>query len=82
MMSSIVTPTHQTVKCNFTESPVRHQRIKRNDLAVYEIDPTLKAFARHIRKCQRKKQPVRIPSMKAKALGQLLRSLELRKAWA
>ena len=48
--------------------PRRHPRIQRDDIAAQEIDPALKAFGRHI------------PAMNNTAFGQVLRTLELKRA--
>ncbi|MEQ5055131.1 hypothetical protein ABN154_25535 [Klebsiella michiganensis] len=75
MISSIVTPPAEAVK------PRRHTRIPRADIPAPEIDPTLKAFGRHIAKSIRKGRSVHIPAMNNVAFGQVLRTLELKRAF-
>ncbi|HEC2553831.1 TPA: hypothetical protein R2K55_005789 [Raoultella ornithinolytica] len=75
MNVSIVSPSAEAVK------PRRHPRIRRDDLAVQEIDPVLKAFGRHIARSLRKGRGVHIPAMNNTAFGQVLRTLELKRAF-
>lgn len=75
MTSFIVSPSTAAVK------PRRHQRIHRDDIAVQEIDPALKAFGRHIARCIRKGRGVHIPAMNNTTFGQVLRTLELKRAF-
>ena len=75
MISSILAPSVEAVK------PRRHTRISRADIPAPEIDPTLKAFGRHIAKSIRKGRGVHIPAMKTAAFGQVLRTLELKRAF-
>ncbi|MCD9134038.1 DUF4496 domain-containing protein [Escherichia coli] len=75
MISSILAPSAEAVK------PRRHPRINRADIPAPEIDPTLKAFGRHIAKSIRKGRGVHIPAMKNAAFGQVLRTLELKRAF-
>ncbi|STE53157.1 Uncharacterised protein [Edwardsiella tarda] len=75
MTLSIISPSAGTVK------PRRHRRIKRADISAPEIDPAVKAFGRHIAKRIRKGRGVHIPAMNNAAFGQLLRTLELKRAF-
>ncbi|WP_418343613.1 hypothetical protein [Raoultella ornithinolytica] len=75
MNVSIVSPSCEAVK------PRRHPRIRRDDLAIQEIDPALKAFGRHIARSIRKGHGVHIPAMNNTAFGQVLRALELKRAF-
>ena len=63
-----------------SEQPRRHQRNLRDDIAAQEIDPALKAFGRHIARSVRKGRGVHIPAMNNTAFGQVLRTLELKRA--
>ncbi|SWN91358.1 Uncharacterised protein [Klebsiella pneumoniae] len=65
--------------CELTQ-PRRHPRIQRDDIAAQEIDPALKAFGRHIARSIRKGRGVHIPAMNNTAFGQVLRTLELKRA--
>lgn len=63
-------------------NPMSHKkRVVRHDMNIQEIEPTYRSMARHIDKQLKRKQRVRIPAMNSQCLGQLLRCLELRKAW-
>ena len=62
-------------------NPLRHPRINRTDIPAPEIDPTLKAFGQHIAKSIRKGRGVHIPAMKNAVFGQVLRTLELKRAF-
>lgn len=64
------------------ETAKKHLRIVREPLKSQDIAMPLKAFGRHIAKCQRKRQPVRVPAMRGSELGQVLRALELKRAYA
>ncbi|CAM7181504.1 MULTISPECIES: hypothetical protein [Klebsiella] len=75
MNVSIVSPSTEAVK------PRRHQRNLRDDIAAQEIDPALKAFGRHIVRSVRKGHGVHIPAMNNTAFGQVLRTLELKRAF-
>ncbi|EFG2253354.1 hypothetical protein BRU08_005072, partial [Escherichia coli] len=46
-----------------------------------ELDPVLKAFGRHIARSFRRGRGVHIPAMKNTAFGQVLRTLELKRAF-
>ena len=72
MTVSIVSPSAAAVK------PRRHPRFRREDIPAPEIDPVLKAFGRHIARSFR---GVHIPAMKNTAFGQVLRTLELKRAF-
>lgn len=58
----------------------QHQRIVRPDIPARELDQTLRAFGRHIARSHKKRRCVRIPAMKNGDLGQVLRTLELKRA--
>lgn len=75
---SIMTSTADFVK----QAPKKQQRVNRPAIAINDITETCKARGRHIAKCQLKKQPVRIPAMRISELGQVLRTLELKRAYA
>ena len=75
MTLTILAPSREAVK------PRRHPRITRADIPEQEIDPALKAFGRHIAKSIRKGRGVHIPAMKNAAFGQMLRTLELKRAF-
>ncbi|EIA6597984.1 hypothetical protein K7R05_004564 [Salmonella enterica] len=75
MILSIVSPSAAAVK------PRRHTRIRRADISAKAIDPALKAFGRHIARSVRKGRGVHIPAMTSNALGQVLRTLELKRAF-
>lgn len=60
----------------------KHLRILREPLKSQDITVPLKALGRHIVKCQRKRQSVRVPAMRGSELGQVLRTLELKRAYA
>ncbi|EBH2659032.1 hypothetical protein DJ252_23720 [Salmonella enterica subsp. enterica serovar Uzaramo] len=59
----------------------RHTRIRRTDIPAKAIDPALRAFGRHIARSHKKRRGVHIPAMKNDALGQVLRALELKRAF-
>ncbi|ECL7344976.1 hypothetical protein FTS55_15205 [Salmonella enterica subsp. enterica] len=75
MTVTIVSPSAEAVK------PRRHQRISRPDISAPEIDPALRAFGRHIARCIHKGRGVHIPAMNNTAFGQVLRTLELKRAF-
>ncbi|WP_176227941.1 hypothetical protein [Cedecea sp. NFIX57] len=63
-------------------APVKKQvRIKRRDINRDEISAELRALGRHIAKCRRKGRAVRIPAMRGSEWGQVLRTLELMRAF-
>ncbi|PAT22374.1 hypothetical protein CJ307_32960 [Klebsiella quasipneumoniae] len=53
----------------------------RVDIPAPDIDPTLRAFGRHIARSVRKGRGVHIPAMKNADFGQVLRTLELTRAF-
>lgn len=59
----------------------KHKRIKRDCIAANDVNPSVKAWSRHIAKAQRKGQRVHIPALKGYELGQLLRALEIKRAY-
>jgi hypothetical protein len=65
-----------------SETAKKHPRIVREPLKSQDIAVPFKALGRHIAKCQRKRQSVRVPAMRASDLGQVLRALELKRAYA
>ncbi|EHL2774376.1 hypothetical protein KCE64_005417 [Salmonella enterica subsp. enterica serovar Hvittingfoss] len=75
MPVTIVSPSDVAVK------PRRHTRIRRADIPAKAIDPALKAFGRHIARRIRKGRGVHIPAMTNAAYGQVLRTLELKRAF-
>ncbi|EBS2909553.1 hypothetical protein GZB42_004219 [Salmonella enterica] len=75
MSVTIVSPSAEAVK------PRRHTRIRRADIPAKAIDPALKAFGRYIARSVRKGRGVHIPAMKNAAFGQVLRTLELKRAF-
>lgn len=75
MTLTIVSPSTEAVK------PRRHPRIPRVDIPAPLIDPSLKAFGRHIARSVRKGRGVHIPAMKNADFGQVLRTLELKRAF-
>ena len=75
MTVSIVSPSAEAVK------PRRHVRIPRADISAPEIDPAFRAFGRHIARSLRKGRGVHIPAMKNADFGQVLRTLELTRAF-
>lgn len=75
---SIITSTADFVK----QASKKQRRVNRQTIAVRDITAICKARGRHIAKCQLKKQPVRIPAMRISELGQVLRTLELKRAYA
>ncbi|EAT1860625.1 TPA: hypothetical protein ACIVDT_004178 [Salmonella enterica subsp. enterica serovar Eastbourne] len=75
MLVTIVSPSAVAVK------PRRHTRIRRADIPAKAIDPALRAFGRHIARRIRKGRGVHIPAMTNAAYGQVLRTLELKRAF-
>lgn len=65
-----------------SETAKKHPRIVREPLESQDIAAPFKALGRHIAKCQRKRQSVRVPAMRGSELGQVLRTLELKRAYA
>ncbi|MCE6966376.1 hypothetical protein K6W81_21230 [Enterobacter sp. MW07] len=75
---SIVTSSALSVQSPATR---KHPRQSRDDIPGAEVDPTLRAFGRHIAHCLKKKRPVRIPAMCGSDWGHVLRTLELKRAF-
>ncbi len=73
---SIIAPCAPYVKQN------PQKRFMRESLPPQAIKPALKSFGRHIAKQQRRRQSVRVPAMCGSEWGQLLRALELKRAFA
>ena len=59
----------------------KHTRHSREDIPSAEVDPTLRAFGRHIAHCLKKKRRIRIPPMCGSDWGHVLRTLELKRAF-
>jgi len=59
----------------------KHPRHNREDIPSAEVDPTLRAFGRHIAHCLKKKRRIRIPAMCGSDWGHVLRTLELKRAF-
>ncbi|WP_395306065.1 hypothetical protein [Enterobacter sp. ECC-019] len=80
---SIVTPTALYVQiCRAKMTPVRKQtRIKRGDIAPEAISTEMRSMGRHIARNCRKGRSVRIPAMRGSEWGQVLRTLELARAF-
>jgi hypothetical protein len=80
---SIVTPTALYVQMLEAENaPVKKQvRIKRSDIDRDEISAEMRALGRHIAHCRKKGRSVRIPAMRVSEWGQVLRTLELKRAF-
>ncbi|QMV54162.1 hypothetical protein [Ewingella americana] len=64
------------------EKPKKQTRVIHRDIRASEINPQMKALGGLIADCGRKGKPVRVPAMRACDLGQVLRALELNKAFA
>ena len=81
--ASIVTPTALYVQMLEAENaPVKKQvRIKRGEIAPEALSTEMRALGRHIAKCHRKGRSVRIPAMRVSEWGQVLRTLELKRAF-
>ncbi|EGC5602224.1 hypothetical protein IT804_003485 [Salmonella enterica] len=60
----------------------RQKRVYREEISPQAIAPAMKSFGRHIAKQQRRRQSVRVPAMRGSEWGQLLRALELKRAYA
>ncbi|MDH1321486.1 hypothetical protein N5C39_24275 [Enterobacter bugandensis] len=80
---SIVTPTALYVQiCEAkNEKPKKQVRIRRGEIAPEALSPEMRALGRHIAKCRRKGRSVRIPAMRVSEWGQVLRTLELKRAF-
>lgn len=78
--ASIVTSSGLSVQ---SPEPVirKHPRQSREDIPSAEVDPTLRAFGRHIAHCLKKKRRIRIPAMCGSDWGHVLRTLELKRAF-
>ena len=76
---SIIAPAARNVQSGANK---KHKRIKRDCIAANDVDPSVKAWGHHIVKTQRKGQRVHIPALKGNELGQLLRALEIKRAYA
>lgn len=76
---SIIAPAARNVQCGANK---KQKRIKRDCIAANDVNPSVKAWGRHIVKTQRKGQRVHIPALKGYELGQLLRALEIKRAYA
>lgn len=81
--ASIVTPTALYVQiCAAENQPARKQvRIKRAEIAPEDLSPEMRALGRHIAKCRKKGRAVRIPAMRGSEWGQVLRTLEMKRAF-
>lgn len=80
---SIVTPTALYVQILEAEKqkPKKQMRIRRGVIAHEALSPEMRALGRHIAKCLKKGQTVRIPAMRGSEWGQVLRTLELTRAF-
>ena len=80
---SIVTPTALYVQiCAAENQPVKKQmRIKRGTIASEALSSEMKGLGRHIARSLKKGRPVRIPAMRGSEWGQVLRTLELKRAF-
>ncbi|MDO2092822.1 hypothetical protein Q2458_25195 [Escherichia coli] len=63
------------------ETPRRHPRSRREDIPAPKIAPVLKALGQHIPGIFPGGRGVHIPAMKNTAFGQVLRTLELKRAF-
>ncbi len=81
--ASIVTPTALYVQiCEAENQPPKKQvRIKRGEIAPEALSTEMWALGRHIAKCRRKGRAVRIAAMRGSEWGQVLRALELKRAF-
>lgn len=81
--ASIVTPTALYVQVLEAEyAPVKKQvRIRHSDIDHDEISAEMRALGRHIAHCRKKGRAVRIPAMRGSEWGQVLRTLELKRAF-
>ncbi|MDI9266066.1 hypothetical protein QMZ62_24270 [Serratia sp. PF2-63] len=76
---SIIAPAAGNVQSGVKK---KHKRIKRDCIAAKDVNSSVKAWSRHIVKTHRKGQRVHIPALKGNELGQLLRALEIKRAYA
>lgn len=60
----------------------RHPRVSRDDVAVQDIAPEIRARSRHVAHRAQKRQSVRVPVMRGSEWGQFLRGLELKRSLA
>jgi hypothetical protein len=81
--ASIVTPTAVYVQtCKAENQPPKKQvRIKRGEITPEALSTEMRALGRHIARCSKKGRPVRIPALRGSELGQVLRTLELKRAF-
>lgn len=81
--ASIVTPTALHVQiCEAENQPSKKQvRIKRGEIAPEALSTEMRALGRHIAHCRKKGRAVRIPAMRGSEWGQVLRTLELKRAF-
>ncbi|WP_425269060.1 hypothetical protein [Escherichia albertii] len=63
------------------QPPKKQVRIKRGEIAPKALSTEMRALGRHIAKCCRKGRAVRIPAMRGSEWGQVLRTLELKRAF-
>ena len=71
-----------SVKFRLLHAPVKKQvRIKRSDIDRDDISAEMRALGRHIAHCRKKGRAVRIPAMRGSEWGQVLRTLELKRAF-
>ena len=79
-IANVILSLHQRrVKAEVVKT---HPRIIRKTLSSHELEGNLKTLGRHIARCRSRQIPVRIPAMKASELGQVLRTLELKRAYS
>lgn len=81
---SIIAPSALYVKqlAALNEPPKKQVRILRGEIAAGDVDPKMRALGRHIARCGRKGQSVRVPAMCGSEWGHVLRALELKRAFA
>lgn len=77
--ATIIAPTVGYVKSDVSAS---HVRVMHDSIAVEDIAPEIRARGRHVARCAKKRQSVRVPAMRGSEWGQFLRSLELTRALA
>lgn len=70
------------VKEREAQTAKKHPRQHRDTVAEETISARVKALGRHIARRQRKHKPVRIPALNVTEWGQLLRILEIKRAYA
>ncbi|AHK22078.1 MULTISPECIES: hypothetical protein [Yersinia] len=64
-----------------TNGTPQKKRMHHATLDEFAISPRLKALGRHIVHCQSKQEPVRVPALNGAEWGQLLRTLEHKRAY-